>query len=100
MVVARSAILTERWCAPQKGARRHEAQNFLENGEEEGQWYTLNLVQGVDEDDDAIYCSCGANHSVVVTRGGKAYGWGCNSKGQTGVGSTEVSIQVTAGPEP
>ena len=31
----------------------------------------------------------GANHSLVVTRGGRVYSWGCNENGECGTGTPD-----------
>jgi hypothetical protein len=34
--------------------------------------------------------SCGGNHTVIVTMSGAVYAWGKNSRGQLGLGDTQV----------
>ena len=40
------------------------------------------------------HLSCGAGHAIASTSEGLVYGWGCNHKGQTGVGKKERCIKI------
>ncbi|CAG2168874.1 unnamed protein product [Oppiella nova] len=52
-----------------------------------------------DEHEEIVQISCGKNHALALTSGGKVYGWGDNGSGQIGVGkfTDHISTPIKVG---